>query len=620
MNTLAVSKEALRLVWREHRAYLPVVIVQGLFNNLAPYVTLFLSGLIVNELAGTRNARALLALVIVAVTANAVIGAVNILLNAAFNIQEKKFGLHEDAMFNEKVLRLDYINLENPNIRDMRQRIDANRRINMYGIWLFLRMSKVTINNVLNLFLAIGFSVGVFVTAYKDPSRVLGLVWFPAGLVLLIAVYAVITGKQTKNFLKIGHDVSEDMLKINRIGSGFRAYQMGKDVRLFQLRPIFENIDKELLKLNRHGFERESKLEFQYSIPTGIINQGIAGLIYAFVCLNALIGIFGAGYVLTFAGYVSRLTQSINTLFTMAYNLKYNTPYLQLYLDFFAIENTMYRGAIPVEKRSDNRYSIEFINVSFRYPGSELYALKNLNLRLTIGEKLAVVGMNGSGKTTMIKLLCRLYDPTEGIITLNGIDIKKYDYTEYMNLFSVVFQDFHLFSFQLGQNVASSEDADSSLAEECLAKAGFSDRLQTLPQGLHTPLYKDFDEDGVEISGGEAQMIALARALYKDAPFIVLDEPTAALDPIAEYGVYSRFDEIVGGKTAIYISHRLSSCRFCQDIAVFHLGELIQRGSHETLLADENGKYYELWHAQAQYYEEKSVESIDSTAALAIAR
>jgi ATP-binding cassette subfamily B protein len=202
----------------------------------------------------------------------------------------------------------------------------------------------------------------------------------------------------------------------------------------------------------------------------------------------------------------------------------------------------------------------------------------------------------------MIKLLCRLYDPTEGEITLNGIDIKKYEYAEYLNIFSVVFQDFKLFSFPLGQNVAASVEYDNTQAEKCLEMAGFKDRYKEMQKGLDTPMYKDFDEDGVEISGGEAQKIALARALYKNAPFIILDEPTAALDPIAEFEIYTKFNEIVGDKTTIYISHRLSSCRFCDDIAVFHEGQLIQRGNHDTLIADTSGKYNELWNAQAQYY------------------
>ena len=215
---------------------------------------------------------------------------------------------------------------------------------------------------------------------------------------------------------------------------------------------------------------------------------------------------------------------------------------------------------------------------------------------------MAVVGENGSGKTTFIKLLCRLYDPTEGEILLNGIDIRKYRYDEYMQLFSVVFQDFQLLSQPLGNNVSGNLNYDRQRARNALEDAGFGERLETLPQGLDTMLYKEFGENGVEVSGGEAQKIAIARALYKDAPFIILDEPTAALDPIAEAEIYSKFNDIVTDKTAIYISHRLSSCKFCDEILVFHQGAVIQQGTHENLLAEETGKYHQLWHAQAQYY------------------
>ncbi len=215
---------------------------------------------------------------------------------------------------------------------------------------------------------------------------------------------------------------------------------------------------------------------------------------------------------------------------------------------------------------------------------------------------MAVVGMNGSGKTTFIKLLCRLYDPTEGEILLNGINIRKYNYAEYMDIFSVVFQDFKLFALPLGENVAAGREYHAEQAADCLKKAGFSDRLAAMPEGLDTYLYKEYDKTGVDVSGGEAQKIAIARALYKDAPFLILDEPTAALDPIAEAEIYAKLNEIVGDKTAIYISHRLSSCKFCDKILVFHQVTVIQQGTHSELVADEDGEYYALWNAQAQYY------------------
>ena len=291
-------------------------------------------------------------------------------------------------------------------------------------------------------------------------------------------------------------------------------------------------------------------------------------------------------------------------LFVLADNAVYCRHLESLYA-FLDLPNRKYQGTLPVEKRAfcqegDMEYEIELRNVSFRYPGSETYALRGVNARLCAGDKVAIVGPNGSGKTTLIKLLCRLYDPDEGEILLNGIDIRKYDYEEYLRLFSVVFQDFRLLAFPLGENVAASQDVDAQRARECLARAGLGGRLAAMPEGLETPLYKE--AGGVEVSGGEAQKIALARAVYRHAPFIVLDEPTAALDPVAEFEVYSRFDEIVGERTAVYISHRLASCRFCRAIWVFDGGRLVQQGAHEALLGEEEGLYARLWRAQAQYY------------------
>lgn len=214
---------------------------------------------------------------------------------------------------------------------------------------------------------------------------------------------------------------------------------------------------------------------------------------------------------------------------------------------------------------------------------------------------MAIVGRNGSGKTTFIKLLCRLYDVTEGCIKLNGIDIRKYDYQEYCALFAVVFQDFCIFAFPLGENIASGNAVEEDRATDALIRAGLGDRLRALDQGLGTYVGREFCDGGISFSGGEKQKMAIARAIYKDAPFVIMDEPTAALDPLAECDVYAGFDKMVGKKTALYISHRLASCRFCEDILVFDKGQVVQRGNHEEL-AGQEGIYRELWNAQAQYY------------------
>ena len=254
-------------------------------------------------------------------------------------------------------------------------------------------------------------------------------------------------------------------------------------------------------------------------------------------------------------------------------------------------------------------YEFKFENVSFRYPESERYALKNLNLTLAAGERLAVVGLNGAGKSTFIKLLCGLYTPTEGRILLNGVDIRCYDKREYYELFSPVFQNVEMFAFPMDENVSMkvAGETDSALAEEYLRAAGLGEKIDSLPKGVKTDLLKIISEDGVELSGGESQKLALARALYKNAPVVVLDEPTSALDALAEYHMYQSFDSMIGQKSAVYISHRLSSTRFCDHVAMFADGELKEYGTHESLLAA-GGAYREMFEVQAQYYKEGGAE------------
>lgn len=328
----------------------------------------------------------------------------------------------------------------------------------------------------------------------------------------------------------------------------------------------------------------------------------LTGFVYVFVCLKAWAGAFGVGSVTQYVGAITNLFSGISDLLKTFGTIYTNAGFLDTSFAFLDIPNGMYQGSLTTKKRSDRKYEVEFRDVSFKYPGTDTWALRHINMKFKVGSRLAIVGMNGSGKITFIKLLCRLYDPTEGEILLNGIDIRKYRYDDYINIFSVVFQDFKLLSLSLGQNVAGKAVYEKKKVMDSLEYADFLTRMDSMPNGLDTYLYKDLDEAGVEVSGGEAQKIAIARALYKNAPFIILDEPTATLDPIVEAEIYSRFNNIASDRTAVYISHRLSSCKFCDEIAVFHDGALIQQGTHEALVSDENGKYYELWHSQAQYY------------------
>ncbi len=244
-----------------------------------------------------------------------------------------------------------------------------------------------------------------------------------------------------------------------------------------------------------------------------------------------------------------------------------------------------------------------FHNVSFKYPDTDVYVLKNISIEIRSSEKVAIVGMNGSGKTTFVKLLCRLYDPCEGYITLNGINIREYEYEEYQKFFGIIFQDFQLFSFSLVENIACSECYNSEKVFKSLHKVGFYNKRNKGENGdLNMTLFKDINENGVQISGGEGQKIAIARALYKEPSMYIMDEPTASLDPKSEYEIYSQMDDIVTKKGVIYISHRMASCRFSDIIYVIDKGRIIQKGNHNELMRENIGKYTELWNAQAKHY------------------
>jgi ABC-type multidrug transport system fused ATPase/permease subunit len=266
--------------------------------------------------------------------------------------------------------------------------------------------------------------------------------------------------------------------------------------------------------------------------------------------------------------------------------------------EYLSIDNKMtHSGNDPLPNDMD---VIEFKGVSFRYPGNDKNVLNDIDIKISRNERIAIVGENGSGKTTLVKLLMRLYDPTDGVITLNQKNIQDFTYNDYTNQFTAVFQDFKLFAFSIRENVALSSEIDNTeKVLDVLNRSGFD--VGSLKDGIETTVYKLFDSKGVEPSGGEAQKIALARALYKDAQFIILDEPTAALDPKAEYDIFTHFDSMVKNKTSVYISHRLSSTKFCDRILVLSNGRIIESGTHQELM-DRKGKYYELFNMQSGFY------------------
>lgn len=583
------------------------------FEAVFPFINIYMSALILDELAGRKSLKALIVLVTATICSNLTTQLIIRALNHVINIKTALFGRYYEMTISKKILRMDYENVENPTIHTLRQKINEFRNMDAGGIWRLIRSFNEFIKSTFAITFSVILTYSVFtLTSNNADNAFLSFIASPVSSIILLLMIATSVLFSMFNNATVSKKIFMMMngfIPFNRIFDYYvdkyiGSYHAGKDIRIYNQKNLIVKESMSLFGDVEKSLNDISKVHRHYGNLISIFSICISSLVYIYVGLKALSGLFGVGSIVKYVGSINEFIKGFSSFMNNLTTLRTNNQYLQVYFDFIDLPDVKYHGTLPVEKRNDNEYEIEFRNVSFQYPSSNIFVLKNISLKLHIGERLSVAGMNGSGKTTFIKLLCRLYDPTEGEILLNGIDIKKYDYEEYTSIFSVVFQDFKLFSFSLGQNVATEIEFDKEKAKDCLIKVGFEERLKAMENGLGTPLYKDFEETGVEISGGEAQKIALARALYKDAPFIVLDEPTASLDPIAEFEIYSKFNEIVGTKTAIYISHRLSSCRFCDDIAVFHEGQIIQRGSHDELIQDGNGKYHELWYAQAQYYNE----------------
>lgn len=598
-NTSAVLKMAYRL---DKRA-LWSTILASLSGAVIPFIPILISAYTLDALSHGESFTRILTIVLGSLGALFLLRLLESVFIKIRDVHVEVCTRQFNMELSRKNLLMDYELLESPRVNELKNRIrtDDNWGAGFYSVFWSLKDFLGCLFRLITAF-------ALFVPLLANGS----LLSHWTGPVLLAAILAAgvlaAVAKTAWTDRKLFGIMQESAAKKTYFGyfvHGDRTNMGAKDVRIYGAAPLiwrYVQSDAAWSEVWKKRFARTSGLG---GLMLGFASGAAEGLAYVLVVLQAAAGALSIGAVLKYAAAIYQFSNGLSSLVNAWGELSIAALRQKHKLEYLDVPDVLVKGTLPVEKRNDNEYEIRFRDVSFRYPGNSDYTLRNISLTLNIGTRMAVVGLNGSGKTTFIKLLCRLYDPTEGEITLNGIDIRKYDYAEYMSLLSVVFQDFRLFSVSLGQNVAAGMKYDKLMVEACMEEVGLWERYRSMQQGTESVLYKDFDDRGIEISGGEAQKIALARALYKDAPFIILDEPTAALDPIAEYEIYSQFNSIVGNKTAIYISHRLSSCRFCDLILVFHEGRIVQQGSHEVLLRQAEGQYAGLWNAQAQYYVEE---------------
>ena len=610
-QTWQINKRVFKMCTKAKPGFFAVRFATQILWAISPYVTLYCSARFLNELTAARRPEVLAWWVLLILGLTAALGVIGSLLR---RLEEAGDGMRSfwlNWIYGQKALDMDFSKADDTRYSDRLVQILQTSNFSGHGIPNFTSLLPRLAGAFFKVAGGVALSVSLFVLPVKPQAQNLpllnaGLVLAVGGILAVLVISPLLADKSIRAWNAAAEAGRSGNRFFNFYGNLlYTEEKRALDVRMYRQDLYGQEVDAAnnswtgdgvFVKLNRGILGIINGI-------TEMLSQMMMGLVYLYVCLKAWYGAFGVGSVTQYVGALSSLAGGFSELMSIGAEIRGNTAFLKQVLDYLDIPNEMYQGSLTVEKRSDRQYEVEFRDVSFRYPGSQEYALSHVNMKFKVGEKLAVVGQNGSGKTTFIKLLCRLYDPTKGEILLNGIDIRKYDYQEYMSVFSVVFQDFQLLDAPLGENIGASLHYDKARGLECLEKAGLEEWFRTKAvKGLETRLYQHEDaNEGIQISGGEEQKLAIARSLYRDAPFLVLDEPTAALDPMSEYEVYTRLNDIVEDKTAIYISHRLSSCRFCDEIAVFHQGQVIEKGSHEELLA-RGGKYSELWNAQAQYY------------------
>ena len=606
MKKFKVIFSAFKEMHRLEKRLIPISIAVSIVMAVMPFVNVWFTSKIIDLLDTGAEMNELFLYIGLAVGINLILFFVNYFLSDMYYMYRLLMYNKELQNISVKLFKMEYQRLENGDFKELvHKHSEAQDRV----FSSFVQLSWM-MRDFLSGLITLVISVVIIFPLLKIGFKTTGNTFFekPVFLLTIFGAIAVMTGiilvialKMNKMWFK----ASDEYSRLDRIFyyflNMFSDYNTGKEIRLYKEQKLIEhNATDKLLTDGERVLTKASMNSAKSSSFIAVLGAVVGFGIYLFIGVKGLYGLFGIGSLVLYCGSFMQIINGIMKMAATFGKTEEMVPLVNYYFDIMNTKDDMTYGSKVLDLT--DKFEIEFKNVSFRYPGAENDSLKNVNLTIHNGEHLAVVGRNGSGKTTFIKLMCRLYDVTDGEILINGENIKEYTAESLMSLYSVVFQDFKIFSTTLAQNISAGSDYNSEKLFDALDKSNIKERVQKMENEENTYLYKDLDKAGVEISGGEAQKLALARALYKDSPIVILDEPTAALDPVAENEIYNRFNSFVNHKTAIYISHRLSSCIFCSRIAVFDKAELVQNGTHEELLENKEGKYYELWNAQAQYY------------------
>lgn len=594
-------RDTIKLLWAMDRKFPVIVILQGGLNALLFYLPVLLVARILDLLVYRENSADPVSIAVVGLVGIWLLKGVKALLEKEMKTRSYQIAMRFETLVPVNTLNISFSDLESDYAKEMRARILADRS---WGSGFFGVADKFC--NLCNSGFELLGSVIMLIPLAMQVSgsaagKVAAALLFNIGLAVVGAsVYAKWYQKKESAAMNQMTQAEKDsrFWYMDEGGSGAIGAQSLKDIFMYRAKKMIQKtIDTEREGVRKNVFTI-ARINSAGGLGTGMIQGILLCVSYYCVLALAIAGTITVGMVLRYAQAIFQACMSVSASIRLAGEFRTDVGRIASTLEYLNLKAEKTKGDSFTEM---TKGVIEFRNVSFRYPGTKELVLDHVSLKIEPSEKIAVVGKNGSGKTTLVKLLCRLYEPEEGEILWNGKNIREYDLREWQKIFAIVFQDYSLLSLTLGQNVAASEQYEVERAKEVLQLAGFGERLNKLKKGLETVVYPEYEQDGVSFSGGEEQKIAIARAIYKGGQICILDEPTAALDPVSESRVYESFDEIVKGKTAVYISHRLSSCKFSDRIFVLDNGKIAESGTHEALLS-QNGLYAQLWQAQAQYY------------------
>jgi ATP-binding cassette subfamily B protein/ATP-binding cassette subfamily C protein len=584
LNTIKSAKYMLGFVLKEKRGklYMLLKVIISFFNAVFPLSYTIIPGLIINELTEERRIN----VIILYVGILTVTPVINNLINAFLNYQSDKIQmeltLNLNADFYAHTASMDYETFEKPDIQMMKQR--AGNTLSNFP-WVVNNLSNV-VSGIFSLIamLSIIVTLNSFI------------------IILIIAVMSAnsfIAYRTNQKDYMLNYELAQNWRHKWAVTSMFEYFH-AKELRLFDLKSFAVNFfvehEKKANEVSlKNNMMRQKTTAF--NSLTGFIQQIV---IYAYLIYNVIEKGLAIGSMTIYLTATQQFSSVLQRIMNSYMEFSRNSLDVQELIDFMKIPLTQHETGdkTPI---FDKNSVIEFKNVSFKYPGGENYALQNMNIKIRGDEKLCIVGANGSGKSTFIKLLTRLYMPSEGEILLNGLNINEYDYIKYQRLFAPVFQDFSRFVLSLKDNIILTSEYNRERLEEVGAQSGLAPLIDKLPKGYDTQVTKQIDDEGFEPSGGEGQRIAIARAVYHGAPIYLLDEPTAALDPLAEHAIYTQFNEMITDKAAILITHRLSAVQLADKVAVFDSGSLTEYGTHKQLY-DKGGIYTEMYKKQAEFF------------------